>query len=135
MRPDLGQRAAVAAVVVGVETAGNAHPWNLPCCALVNLKKRKDGEWAMLTVTETAGARLAEILRQEQLPDEVAVRLVFEDGRLAMQPDTERSGDTTFEHEGRRILILDQEVARSLANDTLDTDGTGFMLRGAEGEE
>jgi hypothetical protein len=59
----------------------------------------------MLTVAEDAGVRLAEILTQEDLPDEVAIRLVFEGGELAMQPDSERPGDKTFE-QGRWILIL-----------------------------
>jgi hypothetical protein len=89
----------------------------------------------MLTIAEAAGTRLAEILAKEGLPDEVAIRLVFEGAELAMQPDGKRPGDTTFEHEARRTLIVDEQVAASLADDALDAGGARLAPRGAKGKE
>ncbi|MFQ5804820.1 MAG: hypothetical protein ACE5I3_00045 [Phycisphaerae bacterium] len=89
----------------------------------------------MLTVTEDAGARLAQMLTQENLPEEVAIRLVREGGGVGMQPDSERPGDATFEHNGRLVLLLDEQVSRLLANDTLDVEGAKLTLKPGEGAE
>lgn len=89
----------------------------------------------MLTITETAGAYLAEILKGEELPEDIAIRLVYEEEGLAMEPDNQRPGDTIFEYEGRLVLMLDEHVAQLLADETLDVDGTGLALRSALDEE
>jgi len=86
----------------------------------------------MLTVTEAARARLAQILIENNLPEGTAVRLVCEGQRIALQRDSEREGDTTFDHEGRVVLLLDTEVSELLAEDTLDVEGSGLTLRHSE---
>jgi Fe-S cluster assembly iron-binding protein IscA len=86
----------------------------------------------MFTVTEAASARLAEILQQKDLPEEVAVRFVHEGGQIRLQSDNEQPGDTTFKHEGRTVLLLDTQVSELLANETLDIEGPGLTLRGAD---
>lgn len=86
----------------------------------------------MLTVTEAASAHLAEILTQAGFPDDTAIRLVHEGGRIGMQPDNERPGDTTFEHNGRVVLVLDEQVAQLLADDQLDMEGARLTLRPAQ---
>ena len=88
----------------------------------------------MLTVTEAARTHLAQLLEQEGLPEEVAIRFVAEEQGLAMQPDSQRDGDTAFEHEGRIVLLLDEELAQSLANHTLDAEGAELSLRAVQDE-
>lgn len=89
----------------------------------------------MLTVTEAASARLAQILSQQGLPEDIAVRLVHEGQGIALQQDSERAGDTTFQHEGRTVLLLDAEVSALLAGNTLDIEGAKLtLLDSQEGE-
>jgi len=89
----------------------------------------------MLTVTEAAGARLAQILAQEDFPDEVAIRLVREERGIGMQPDSERPGDATFEHDGRLVLLLDEQTSQLLVDDTLDVEGAKLTLKPGEGSD
>jgi hypothetical protein len=88
----------------------------------------------MLNVTETASARLAEILSEEGLPEDTAIRLVHEGQGLSMQPDSERPGDATFQHEGRTVLLLDVQVSELLTDDTLDVEDDKLMLRRPSGD-
>lgn len=83
----------------------------------------------MLTVTEAAGAHLAQLLAQHGLPDDVAVRLVSEGQGIALQQDSERAGDTTFQHEDRTVLLLDADVSQLLDENTLDLEGTKLTLQ------
>jgi Fe-S cluster assembly iron-binding protein IscA len=76
----------------------------------------------MLTLTESAGAHLAELLTQAQCPDEVAVRIMREGEGWALQTDTARPGDETFEHEEKTVLVLDEEAATLLTDMTLDIE-------------
>ena len=85
----------------------------------------------MLTVTEAAGTLLAQILDQEDLPQEVAIRLVHEGEGVTMQPDSERPGDATFQHEDRTVLLLDEQISQLLTEETLDVDGEKLALRGS----
>jgi Fe-S cluster assembly iron-binding protein IscA len=87
----------------------------------------------MLTVTEAAGGHVGQILSQENFPEEVAIRLVYEGRGIGMQPDNERPGDATFEHDGRVVLLLDEQVSQLLANDTLDVEGAKLTLKASEG--
>lgn len=89
----------------------------------------------MLTVTQAASARLAEILSQEGLPEGTAIRLVQEGQGLGMQPDNERPGDKTFEHEGQIVLLLDAQVAELLSDDTLDVEEAKLTLRHPPGDK
>ena len=90
----------------------------------------------MLTVTESAGVLLAQILEQEGLSEDVAIRLVYEGQGLAMQADSERPDDDAFKHKDRTVLVLDKQISELLAENTLDVDGDRLMLAGdEEGEE
>jgi Fe-S cluster assembly iron-binding protein IscA len=86
----------------------------------------------MLTVTEAASARLAEILKQKNVRGEVAVRFIHEGGKIRLQSDNEHPGDTTFQHEGRTVLLLDAQLSELLADETLDIEGPRLTLRGAD---
>jgi Fe-S cluster assembly iron-binding protein IscA len=76
----------------------------------------------MLTVTETAGQHLSQIL--EQAPGEAVVRFIPQENGLAMQLDNVRPGDTTFEHEEKPVLAMDTRVAEALDGRTLDVQST-----------
>ena len=89
----------------------------------------------MLTVTKEAVARLAQMLNQQGLPEETAVRFVFEGDGLVLRQDSEREGDAMFQHEGRTVLLLDAQVSARLAEHTLDlqyfiwhADDTGDLM-------
>ena len=72
----------------------------------------------MLTVTETASARLGELLGKS--PDGEVMRIVRLNRRARMRRDRVRPHDTTFSHKGRVVLVLDGSVATALAARTLD---------------
>ena len=86
----------------------------------------------MLTITEAASARLAGILDQRNLPEEVAVRFVHEEGQIQLRSDNEHPGDTTFQHEGRTVLLLDAHVSELLTNEMLDVEGQGLTFRATD---
>ena len=72
----------------------------------------------MMTLTQTAGARLTKLL--DGSPEDSVVRIVRRSGRLKLRLDHERSGDITFAHEGRTVLTLNQQISRELSKRTLD---------------
>ena len=72
----------------------------------------------MLTVTETASARLGELLSDS--PQDEVMRIVRPNRRARMRRDHARPDDTVFTHNGRVVLVLDGAVADSLAARTLD---------------
>lgn len=83
----------------------------------------------MLTLTPPAAARLSFLLNDVSL--DRAVRIVRRKQRLKLRRDYARTGDTTFAHQGRTVLVLDARMAESLTARTLDireTD-TGPRLR------
>jgi hypothetical protein len=82
----------------------------------------------MLTVTEAAGAHLAQLLEQRNAPGDIAIRFVCEGQGIALRQDSERPGDTTFQHEGRTVLLLDAQVSELVAAQTLELEGTRLTL-------
>ncbi len=85
----------------------------------------------MFTLTEAAGAFLAQKLDQSEAPEGVAARIVIEGSGRVLKFDYVRPGDATFAHEGRTVLLLDQKASQSLADKTLDVEETeeGRKLR------
>jgi Fe-S cluster assembly iron-binding protein IscA len=87
----------------------------------------------MIQVTERARQALKAV--QTQMVDrlEVALRLgPTEQGQLGVFPDTGRDDDHIVEHDGRAVLLIDPEVAGTLAGSTIDfeetADGARFTL-------
>jgi Fe-S cluster assembly iron-binding protein IscA len=78
----------------------------------------------MLTLTEAAGAHLAELLDDRQCPEGVAVRFVCEEAGVSVVLDDQKPGDSTLEHEGRTVLILDENAAQHLDGETVDVEQT-----------
>ena len=74
----------------------------------------------MLHVTEAASGYLNDVLDRINAPSDSAVRIVAVPGGLKTTIDEERSGDQHYDHEGRKVLLLDPEVADRLDGRTLD---------------
>jgi hypothetical protein len=89
----------------------------------------------MLIVTEGARHRLAQMLDEVQAPAETVVRLVLvgedgagEDGMIVTEPGITLPGDTSFEHEGRVVLALDDQVGVLLEGQILYLDDVSQEL-------
>ena len=78
----------------------------------------------MLMMTETAGEYLTALLDNTNAPEETAIRFVLEGNTLTPRLDNSRPGDATFDHDGRRVLVLDADVSQALAESTLDVQAT-----------
>ncbi|UCF34059.1 MAG: hypothetical protein JSV78_01885 [Phycisphaerales bacterium] len=79
----------------------------------------------MLSVTDAATEYLAGLLSDAEAPDDMAVRFVYEAKGFQMRTDGEQPGDTTFAHEGRTVLVMEEQVADLLADRTLDVHDAG----------
>ena len=84
----------------------------------------------MVTLTYTAGERMAYMLSEHQAGDDVVLRIKLTKGGVEMQPDKIRPGDETFDHNGKVVLVLDQQTLQLLGNKTIDvmTDDDGSHL-------
>ena len=78
----------------------------------------------MLSVTDAATEHLTAILTEIQATDEQAVRLVCAEDGVSLAVDSAQNGDTTFEHQGKTILVLDEQAAERLGESTLDVEDT-----------
>ena len=78
----------------------------------------------MFTMTETAGEYLTTVLDDANAAEETAIRLVIEDNTLMPKLDNARPGDATFDHEGRTVLVLDEQMTQVLAESRLDVSAT-----------
>ena len=76
----------------------------------------------MLTMTEAAGAHLVDLLGEAEVPEDVAIRFVFESEELTLRLDKERPGDEPFSHEGKTVLLVDEEMSTMLSEKTLDIE-------------
>ncbi len=82
----------------------------------------------MLTVTEAAYVHLAEMLKRQEAPDNVAIRFVHEGERIALRPDSAHPDDITLQHEGRLVLLMGTDVSELLTEHRLEVDGTKLAL-------
>ncbi len=84
----------------------------------------------MVTVTYTAAEHMAYMLFENQVRDDVVVRIRSTEGGVEMQPDKIPPGDETFDHNGKVVLALDQQTSQLFGNKTIDltTDDDGSHL-------
>ncbi len=84
----------------------------------------------MVTITYTAAEHIAYMLSEHEVRDDVVLRIKRMKGGVEMRPDKMRSGDETFDHNGKVILVLDQQTSQLLGNKTIDlmTDDDGSHL-------
>lgn len=76
----------------------------------------------MLTVTETAGAHLAELLAEVDAPDDTAIRFVFTEAALELTLDHAYPDDVRVEYDGQMVLLLDPDAASVLDGHTVDLE-------------
>ncbi len=79
----------------------------------------------MLIVSYTAGEHLDLMLAEANAPDDAVVRVVVEGRRVDIGIDIVRPGDTTFDHGGKVVLAIDEQVSELLADMQLDVKVTG----------
>lgn len=78
----------------------------------------------MLTITPAARELLSRLLEEKNTPEDEAARFVFNRDNLTVEIDKLRAGDVTFDYKGRVIVLLDEEAAEILADNTLDVKDT-----------
>ena len=75
----------------------------------------------MLTVTDAASSRLADKLNERHVLEGVAVRVfITAEDEVDLRLDGQEPDDTTYEHDGRVVLLLNEEVSVELAGYVLD---------------
>jgi len=87
----------------------------------------------MVTVTDAAGAHMAQLLSQVETQKDVVIRLVLDERDIVPMMDQPRIGDTAFSYKGKTVLVLDAFVVQAMAAHTLDVqeaeDGCKIILR------
>ena len=78
----------------------------------------------MLILTDAAGDYLVRLLEQTRAPRRAAIRIVEEGGELRSRVDEPRAGDETFNRSGRKVLLLDPRVSKTLETSLLDIEET-----------
>lgn len=79
-------------------------------------------------MTKADGDRLSQILDDEKCEPGVAVRFVLDEGKIAMSLDRKGPDDKSLAHDGRTVLLLDEEVSPLLADTRLDVDPVNSKL-------
>ena len=84
----------------------------------------------MVTLTYTAAEHMAYTLSEHKVDDGVVLRIELRKGGVEIRPDEIRPGDATLDHNGKVVLVLDQQASRLLDNKTIDlmTDDDGAHL-------
>jgi hypothetical protein len=85
----------------------------------------------MLNITNPALDRLSQRLADRNVSAETALRFTRRTGGWKLGPDQKRPGDVTFAHDGRDVLLLEEDVALAMADMTLDVGRSeaGLKLR------
>ena len=77
----------------------------------------------MLNVTEGAKQMLKEALVANTNDPETGLRLVVDQpGLFTMVLDQEKKGDQVVAHEGLKVLLVDRQLSRELAGETIDRE-------------
>ena len=79
----------------------------------------------MLTVSYTAGEHLDLMLAEANAHDDAVIRVIVEGDVINLKIDTARLGDTTFDHGGKVVLAIDEQVSELLADMQFDVKVTG----------
>jgi Fe-S cluster assembly iron-binding protein IscA len=74
----------------------------------------------MKGVTDKAAERLATMLDEANAPSGQCVRIIVVDGNGRLRIDRQRPSDQVFEHQDRRVLIVDPATAGYFAESTVD---------------
>jgi Fe-S cluster assembly iron-binding protein IscA len=92
-----------------------------------------EGATAMLQVTERARKSFKSTLEQLVEDPDAMLRIGRTDSGLGLFPDTQKDDDQVILHDGRALLLIDQEVSETLADTTIDVedhaDGPRFVVQ------
>jgi Fe-S cluster assembly iron-binding protein IscA len=87
----------------------------------------------MIQVTERARETFKNTLEDLIQSPGVMLRIGSTDSGLEIFPDTLKDDDQIIEHDGRAVLLIDQDVSETLADTTIDVeehaDGARFVVR------
>ena len=87
----------------------------------------------MIQVTERARETFKTTFEDLIQGPGVMLRIGSTDSGLEIFPDTLKDDDQIIEHDGRAVLLIDQEVSETLADTTIDVeehaDGARFVVR------
>lgn len=90
----------------------------------------------MLQVTEPALAHLADMLQQSDAPDDAAIRFVVSQEGVQLALAQTDDAAETFDHDGKTVLVLDEQTSQLLADRVLQTEetpeGTSLKLEAQE---
>jgi Fe-S cluster assembly iron-binding protein IscA len=76
----------------------------------------------MIQVTERARETFKNKLEDLIERPGVMLRISSTDSGLEIFPDTLKDDDQIIEHDGRAVLLIDQEVSETLADTTIDVE-------------
>ena len=76
----------------------------------------------MLTISDTAADQLPQLLNNS--PDEAVLRLVPDEQGFSMTLSHVQADDTTYEHSGKTLLVMEPAVNEALADKSLDIRNT-----------
>ncbi len=74
----------------------------------------------MLQMTTAAGEHLRQMLQNVKADAEQFIRLVPTETGLAPKLDQLKTGDETFKHDGRTVLVVSPQVGEALTSKKLD---------------
>jgi Fe-S cluster assembly iron-binding protein IscA len=92
----------------------------------------------MVNVTTRAKEALARVKEAAELSDPtMGLRLEVGTDRFDLIPDYEKPGDQIVEHEGAKVLLIDDELTEALAGAKIDGETTdeGFQIVIEKGRE
>jgi Fe-S cluster assembly iron-binding protein IscA len=79
----------------------------------------------MINITERAKYELSKLLSKNVDWPDARLRLLYRgQGKLGLGIDIEAPGDRIVEYEGRKLLLVEAELAKNLHGVTLDVDDT-----------
>ena len=78
----------------------------------------------MFNVTEAACALVSEMLRESEVPEGKVARIVRSGDGFSLATDDVQDDDLTFEHDGKPVLAITQEVSGLVDDRTLDVQPT-----------
>lgn len=82
----------------------------------------------MLAMTDAAAGALKMLLAKETEEDDPRIRFGFVEGELKLGYDKERPGDTTVEHNGEPLVVMDSSTSDRLYDRKLDLADGGDKL-------
>ena len=76
----------------------------------------------MLAVTEQATGHLKRMLNRPEAPEGKYIRIHRKGPDFSLVYDNKAAGDQTYEHEGKTVLVVEEELAKTLSDKTIDLE-------------